>query len=124
MAGLTIRRAQKLFGDDGGCPRLPLDVGDGEFVTLLGPLRPPARPRSCHLSQDWKTPSSGEIALDGRAIHDLAPSQRNIAMVFQSYALYPHKTVAENIAFPLLMQAALPLRISRVAPLRPRPPRA
>jgi multiple sugar transport system ATP-binding protein len=118
MAGLTIRRAQKLFGATTAVHDFSLDVGDGEFVTLLGPSGC-GKTTLLRLVAGLETLSSGEIVLDGRAIHDLAPSQRNIAMVFQSYALYPHKTVAENIAFPLLMRAALPLRIPGLRRLVP-----
>jgi multiple sugar transport system ATP-binding protein len=118
MAGLSIRRAQKLFGATAAVHDFSLDVGDGEFVTLLGPSGC-GKTTLLRLVAGLETLSAGEIVLDGRTIHDLAPSQRNIAMVFQSYALYPHKTVAENIAFPLLMQAALPLRIPGLRRLAP-----
>ncbi len=110
MAGLTIRRAQKSFGTTAAVHEFSLDIADGEFVTLLGPSGC-GKTTLLRLIAGLETLSGGEIVLDGRPIHDLPPPARNIAMVFQSYALYPHKTVAANIAFPLLMQAALPLRL-------------
>jgi multiple sugar transport system ATP-binding protein len=110
MAGLSIHRAHKVFGATTAVHDFSLDVADGEFVTLLGPSGC-GKTTLLRLVAGLETLSAGEIRLDGRTIHELAPSQRNIAMVFQSYALYPHKTVAENIAFPLLMRAPLPLRL-------------
>ncbi|ARP97811.1 ABC transporter ATP-binding protein [Pseudorhodoplanes sinuspersici] len=118
MAALSIRQAHKSFGPTAAVHDFSLDVGDGEFVTLLGPSGC-GKSTLLRLIAGLETLSSGEILLQERAIHDLAPSQRNIAMVFQSYALYPHKTVAENIAFPLLMQAPLPLRIPGLRRLVP-----
>ena len=118
MAGLSIRRAQKLFGATAAVKDFSLDVGEGEFVTLLGPSGC-GKTTLLRVIAGLETLSDGEILLGGDAIHDLAPAERNIAMVFQSYALYPHKTVADNIAFPLLMQAPLPLRIPGLRRLVP-----
>lgn len=118
MAALSIRKAHKTFSQTVAVHDFSLDIADGEFVTLLGPSGC-GKSTLLRLIAGLETLTSGEILLQGRAIHDLAPSQRNIAMVFQSYALYPHKTVAENIAFPLLMQAPLPLRIPGLRRLVP-----
>jgi len=118
MAALSIRHAHKFFGPTAAVHDFSLEIEDGEFVTLLG-ASGCGKSTLLRLIAGLETLTAGEIVLDGRPIHQLAPSQRNIAMVFQSYALYPHKTVAENIAFPLLMQAPLPLRIPGLRRLLP-----
>lgn len=79
---------------------LNLDIGRGEFLTLLGPSGS-GKTTSLMMLAGFETATSGEIFLDGKPIHRLPPERRDIGMVFQSYALFPHMTVAENVAFPL-----------------------
>ena len=79
---------------------LDLDIREGEFLTLLGPSGS-GKTTTLMMLAGFETATHGEIVFDGRPIHRLAPEARNIGMVFQSYALFPHMTVAENVAFPL-----------------------
>lgn len=79
---------------------LNLDIAQGEFLTLLGPSGS-GKTTTLMMLAGFETATAGEIFLDGKPINRIAPEQRNIGMVFQSYALFPHMTVAENVAFPL-----------------------
>jgi len=79
---------------------LNLDIYKGEFLTLLGPSGS-GKTTSLMMLAGFETPTSGKITLNGQAINNLPPHKRNIGMVFQNYALFPHMTVAENLAFPL-----------------------
>jgi len=79
---------------------LNLDIALGEFVTLLGPSGS-GKTTSLMMLAGFEAPTHGEIFLDGGPIHHVAPHRRGIGMVFQNYALFPHMTVAENVAFPL-----------------------
>jgi putative spermidine/putrescine transport system ATP-binding protein len=84
--------------------RLDLDVRRGEFLTLLGPSGS-GKTTTLMMLAGFEGPTAGEILLDGRAIGRLPPHKRDIGMVFQHYALFPHMTVAENVAFPLSVRA-------------------
>ncbi|WP_374421408.1 ABC transporter ATP-binding protein [Chromobacterium sp.] len=79
---------------------LNLDIRQGEFLTLLGPSGS-GKTTSLMMLAGFETPTGGEIQLAGRSINRVPPHKRNIGMVFQNYALFPHMTVAENLAFPL-----------------------
>jgi putative spermidine/putrescine transport system ATP-binding protein len=79
---------------------LNLDIVEGEFLTLLGPSGS-GKTTTLMMLAGFETATSGEIYLDGRPINAIAPEHRNIGMVFQNYALFPHMSVAENVAFPL-----------------------
>ena len=79
---------------------LTLDVGQGEFLTLLGPSGS-GKTTTLNMLAGFERPTRGEILLSGRPVDRLAPYDRNIGMVFQNYALFPHMTVGENVAFPL-----------------------
>lgn len=79
---------------------LNLDIREGEFLTLLGPSGS-GKTTSLMMLAGFETPTSGTIELNGRALNNVPPHKRNIGMVFQNYALFPHMTVAENLAFPL-----------------------
>jgi multiple sugar transport system ATP-binding protein len=97
---LKLANVSKSYGDATALNRVSMTAGEGEFVCLLGPsgcgkstiLRLIAGIESC---------DEGEILIEGRVANYVRPSERNVAMVFQSYALYPHMTVRDNIAFPL-----------------------
>ena len=82
---------------------LNLDIRKGEFLTLLGPSGS-GKTTSLMMLAGFETPTAGEILLAGRAINNVPPHKRDIGMVFQNYALFPHMTVAENLAFPLTVR--------------------
>src|SRR6201999_2646263 len=77
-----------------------LSVARGEFLTLLGPSGS-GKTTTLNMLAGFERPTRGTISLDGRPVDRLPPYERNIGMVFQNYALFPHMTVAENVAFPL-----------------------
>jgi multiple sugar transport system ATP-binding protein len=79
---------------------LNLTVEDGEYVALLGPSGC-GKTSTLRMIVGLEDITSGTIAFDGRPVNDLTPEQRNVAMAFETYALYPNFTVAENLAFPL-----------------------
>src|SRR4029077_19489348 len=79
---------------------LTLDVAQGEFLTLLGPSGS-GKTTTLNMLAGFEPPTRGEIVLGGRPVDRLPPYERNIGMVFQNYALFPHMTVGENVAFPL-----------------------
>ena len=80
--------------------RLSLGIREGEFVTLLGPSGS-GKTTILMMLAGFQTPTSGEIHINGRSVQNLPPRKRGIGMVFQNYALFPHMTVGENLAFPL-----------------------
>ena len=79
---------------------LNVDIAQGEFLTLLGPSGS-GKTTTLMMLAGFETATAGEIYLDGNPINAIAPEDRNIGMVFQNYALFPHMSVAENVAFPL-----------------------
>ena len=91
---------------------LDLDILEGEFLTLLGPSGS-GKTTTLMMLAGFETATHGEIVFDGRPIHRLAPEDRHIGMVFQSYALFPHMTVAENVAFPLSVRKLRAADVSR-----------
>ena len=98
LRGLTKRFAGVVAVDD-----VDLEVDRGEFVTLLGPSGS-GKTTTLMMVAGFARPTAGEIFIDERPITGLAPEKRNIGVVFQNYALFPHMTVFENIAFPLKMR--------------------
>ena len=97
---LTLREVSKHYGSFTAVDRVSLDVGQGEFLTLLGPSGS-GKTTILMAVAGFVTPSAGSILLDGSDITPLPPEKRNFGMVFQGYALFPHMTVADNVAFPL-----------------------
>jgi multiple sugar transport system ATP-binding protein len=91
---------------------LSLDVEDGEFVVLVGPSGC-GKTTALRMVAGLEDITDGEVEIGGRVVNDLSPRERDIAMVFQNYALYPHMTVAENISFSLLMQKLPKAEIGR-----------
>ncbi|MBY5850923.1 ABC transporter ATP-binding protein [Rhizobium ruizarguesonis] len=107
MAGIELRNINKVYGNRfHALHDLSFDVRDGEFMVFVGPSGC-GKSTALRMIAGLESITSGELRIGDRLINDVDPKDRDIAMVFQSYALYPHKTVRENIAFPLLM-AGLP----------------
>jgi multiple sugar transport system ATP-binding protein len=103
MANIRFRNLVKRFGNVVAVDNLSLDVADGEFLVLLGPSGC-GKTTALRCLSGLQTPDSGEIWIGDRMVNEVHPKDRDIAMVFQSYALYPHMTVYRNIAFPLRMR--------------------
>ena len=82
---------------------IDLDIAEGDFVALMGPSGS-GKTTSLMMLAGFETPTAGEILLAGKAINNVPPHKRDIGMVFQNYALFPHMTVAENLAFPLTVR--------------------
>src|SRR5579859_2436910 len=105
MAVVETRNLTKVFkeGQLGAVNNVNLETREGEFLVFLGPSGS-GKTTLLRMIAGLETPTSGEILIDGRVVNDLSPRDRRIAMVFQSYALYPHLSVYKNIAFPLKAQ--------------------
>ena len=120
MVAVTFDKVRKAFGATVAIPGLDLAIASGEFVSLLGPSGC-GKTTTLRMLAGLETPTSGEIRIGERPVTDLAPAKRDIAMVFQSYALYPHMSVAQNIAYPLrkrgVPKAERPAKVKAVADL-------
>ncbi len=103
MASLTLKGVTKTFGSFTAIRDVNLDVADGEFLVLLGPSGC-GKSTLLRMLAGLETVTTGEIHVDAKRVDDLPPSARDMAFVFQSYALYPHMTVRRNITFPLIMR--------------------
>ena len=102
MGQITLEKVSKSFGDVEVIPPLDLQINDGEFVVFVGPSGC-GKSTLLRLIAGLEDVSGGEITIDGTGASALPPAKRGLAMVFQSYALYPHMSVRKNIAFPLKM---------------------
>jgi putative spermidine/putrescine transport system ATP-binding protein len=101
---VSFKNIKKSYdGDKLVVKNLNLDIQEGEFLTLLGPSGS-GKTTSLMMLAGFETPTQGEIYLRDQPLHHLPPHQRDIGMVFQNYALFPHMTVAENLAFPLTIR--------------------
>ena len=100
---VTIENLTKKFGDVVGIENLNLDIQDGEFVAFLGPSGCGKTTTLLMLAGIYK-PTAGVIRFGNRVVNQISPKDRNIGMVFQSYALYPHMTVFGNIGYPLKLK--------------------
>src|SRR5690606_22375425 len=106
MGQITLTQVSKSFGEMQVIPPLDLTIEDGSFVVFVGPSGC-GKSTLLRLIAGLEDITSGRIEIDGRDATELPPARRGLAMVFQSYALYPHMSVRKNIAFPLKM-AGLP----------------
>ena len=102
MAGLALNAVKKRFGTAEIITGVDLEVADGEFVVFVGPSGC-GKSTLLRMIAGLETTSEGRITIGGRDVTDVDPAKRGIAMVFQTYALYPHMTVAANMGFPLEM---------------------
>jgi multiple sugar transport system ATP-binding protein len=103
MAAVAANEIRKKFGDVVAVDGISLAVRDGEFLVLLGPSGC-GKTTFLRIIAGLERPTSGEILIGGEVVNDIPPRARGVAMVFQGYGLYPHLTVANNIAFPLRTQ--------------------
>jgi multiple sugar transport system ATP-binding protein len=105
MAVVETRKLTKVFkqGELGAVNEVDLETREGEFLVFLGPSGS-GKTTLLRMIAGLESPTAGEILIGGKVVNDLTPRERRIAMVFQSYALYPHLTVYNNIAFPLKAQ--------------------
>ena len=99
-ASVTLSGLEKSYERVGAVNGVSLDIRSGEFLTLLGPSGS-GKTTTLMMIAGFETPTRGDIAIDGTSVVAMPPHKRNIGMVFQNYALFPHLTVAENIGFPL-----------------------
>lgn len=102
MAQVTLQGLHKSFGGNSILQGIDLQIAEGEFVALVGPSGC-GKSTCLRILAGLETPSSGRVFIDGQDVTELNPRERGVAMVFQSYALYPHMTVYDNLAFPLRM---------------------
>jgi ABC-type sugar transport system ATPase subunit len=118
MAEVDLIGVTKRFGSVEACANVHLHVANGEFITLLGPSGC-GKTTLLNLIAGLEELTSGEIRLAGQVVNHLSPFERDVAMVFQNYALYPHMTVAENIGFSLQLRkrpkAEIQARVAEVA---------
>src|SRR5512145_3364430 len=118
MGQISLSAVTKSFGDVNVIPPLDLQINNGEFCVFVGPSGC-GKSTLLRLIAGLEEVSDGRIAIDGRDVTDVQPAQRGIAMVFQSYALYPHMDVYENMAFGLRRarypKAEIEARVQRAA---------
>jgi putative spermidine/putrescine transport system ATP-binding protein len=103
LPALVLRDLRKLFGQATAVDGVDLEVRRGEFVTLLGPSGS-GKTTTLRMVAGFMAPTGGSIEIGGNDMTRIPPYQRNVGMVFQNYALFPHMTAAQNIAFPLQMR--------------------
>ncbi|MGB3289785.1 MAG: sn-glycerol-3-phosphate ABC transporter ATP-binding protein UgpC [Burkholderiaceae bacterium] len=102
MASVQIRAIQKYFGGTQVIRGVDIDIEDGQFAVLVGPSGC-GKSTLLRMLAGLEQITEGEILIDGRVVNDVPPKERDIAMVFQNYALYPHMTVFDNMAFSLML---------------------
>lgn len=107
MARIELLNLTKSFGAVRAVKELTFSIEDGEFVVFVGPSGC-GKTTTLRMIAGFEDPTAGEIRIDGRVVNDLEPRDRGLGMVFQSHALFPHKTVAQNIEFGLRMKKVPP----------------
>ncbi len=112
MAGVSIRGVKKAYGTTAVIHGVDVEIADGEFVVLVGPSGC-GKSTLLRMIAGLEEISGGDIAIGSRVVNDLPPKERDVAMVFQNYALYPHMTVYDNMAFSLLLRKADKAEIDR-----------
>ena len=118
MASVQIRDVRKSFGDVEVLHGVSIDIDDGSFVVLVGPSGC-GKSTLLRMIAGLENITSGQILIDDRIVNDMPPKARDVAMVFQNYALYPHMTVAKNMGFSLMLRGAakaeIETRVQRAA---------
>src|SRR5574338_183345 len=103
MGAVSIHNVRKSYGSMEVLHGVSVDIADGEFVILVGPSGC-GKSTLLRMIAGLEEITSGEIGIGNRVVNDLPPKERDIAMVFQNYALYPHMTVAQNMGFSLKLK--------------------
>jgi multiple sugar transport system ATP-binding protein len=118
MGQITLKKVRKAFGSAEIIPGADLEVRDGEFIVFVGPSGC-GKSTLLRMIAGLEDTTSGEIVIDGKDVSNVGPSERGLAMVFQSYALYPHMSVRNNISFPLRMakmpQSEIDVKVNHAA---------
>src|SRR5579872_6199729 len=118
MASVEIRDVRKAFGSSNIIHGVNVSIADGEFVVLVGPSGC-GKSTLLRMIAGLENITAGEIRIGDRVVNNVPPKERDVAMVFQNYALYPHMTVADNMAFSLKLrgarQAEIDERVKRAA---------
>jgi multiple sugar transport system ATP-binding protein len=112
MGQISLKQVRKSFGEVDVIPGVDLDIDDGEFVVFVGPSGC-GKSTLLRLIAGLEDTTSGAISIDGKDATALPPAKRGLAMVFQSYALYPHMSVRKNIGFPLKMAGMDPAEAAK-----------
>src|SRR5262249_55652416 len=114
LARIELVNLSKTFGSLTAVDDLSFTIEDGEFVVFVGPSGC-GKTTTLRMIAGFEDPSAGEVRIDGRTVNDVEPRDRGLGMVFQTHALFPHKTVAQNIEFGLRMKdVPAPERVKRV----------
>src|SRR5213083_2843897 len=113
MASVAIRDVRKAFGATEVIHGVDVLIGDGEFIVLVG-ASGCGKSTLLRMIAGLEPITSGEIAIGGRRVNELEPRERDVAMVFQTYALYPHLDVRENMSFSLRLRKRAPAEIDRL----------
>ncbi|MGH8798059.1 MAG: ABC transporter ATP-binding protein, partial [Caldimonas sp.] len=118
MASVTIQSVRKKFGETAILHGVDIEIADGSFTVLVGPSGC-GKSTLLRMIAGLEEISGGEIRIGERRVNDLPPKERDIAMVFQNYALYPHMTVGKNMAFSLMLakqdKATIEQKVGRAA---------
>ena len=112
MASVSIRDVHKSFGEVRVIRGISMEIADGEFVVMVGPSGC-GKSTLLRMIAGLETIDAGSIAVGGRVVNDVAPKDRDMAMVFQNYALYPHMNVYQNMSYGLRIQRLSKEEISR-----------
>src|SRR6478736_5461916 len=102
-AAVAFRGVNKSYGGVLALKDFSLEIAPGEFMTFLGPSGS-GKTTALNILAGFLDATAGEVLIDGKPVLDLPPERRNVGMVFQSYSLFPHMTVFENVAFPLRLR--------------------
>ena len=112
MAEVAIRDVTKAYGATQVLHGVSIDIDDGQFVVLVGPSGC-GKSTLLRMIAGLESVTGGDIDIGGRTVNNLSPARRDIAMVFQSYALYPHKTVEQNMGFALKLKKVDPKLVAQ-----------